>query len=57
MNGYLLEKVITHPDIGKLPIIQQSNIARVFQNILEEIGKENPYATLQSLLEPPTDDD
>lgn len=57
MNDYLLEKVIMHSDISKLSVIQQSSIARVFQDVLEEIGKENPYATLQQLLNPPTYDE
>lgn len=57
MNGYLMEKIIMHPDIDKLPVIQRSNAIKVFQEILEEIGKENPYATLQQLLNPTADDE
>lgn len=46
----VLEKIFLNREMQKIPIGTQSAIIRVFEDVIEEFRKENPYATLSSLL-------
>jgi hypothetical protein len=50
MNDDFLERIFSHPDMSKIPIGTQATALHVFQEVLEQIVKENPYADVQSLL-------
>jgi hypothetical protein len=47
-----LERIFSHPDMQKIPIGCQSTAVNVFSEIIEEIEEENPYASIQSVLQP-----
>lgn len=51
----ILEKIFAHEEMQRIPVGCQSTAVHVFEEILEDILKENPYATIQSLF--PTDDE
>lgn len=46
----VLEKIFAHPEMQKIPIGCQSTAVHVFQEVLEEIKEESPYATISELL-------
>lgn len=50
LNDDVLEKIFMHPDIQKIPIGTQATAVHVFDDVIEQIVKENPYADVQSLL-------
>jgi hypothetical protein len=50
MNNEFLERIFLHPDMSKIPIGCQSTALHVFQEVLEDMVKENPNVELQSLL-------
>lgn len=50
LNDIVLEKFFTHPTTQQFCIGVQSDIANMFQEILEEIEKENPDGKLSELL-------
>lgn len=54
MEDILTEKIIMHPNIRSLPIGQQSDMIRAFTEVIEQIGEENPNASVQSLSNPAT---
>jgi hypothetical protein len=45
-----------NPEMRKIPIGCQSTAVHVFEDIIDRIMEENPYATIQSILES-TDDE
>jgi len=45
-----LEKIFSHPEMQKIPIGCQSTAVHVFQEVLEEIKEENPYANISTIL-------
>jgi hypothetical protein len=45
----ILEKIFGHPEMQKIPIGCQSTAVSVFDNVLDEIRKENPYGTISEL--------
>lgn len=45
----ILEKLFGHPEMQKIPVGCQSTAVSVFDDILDEIRKENPYATISEL--------
>ncbi len=47
-----LEKIFAHPEMQKIPIGCQSTAVHAFQDILEEIKEESPYAAISDLLIP-----
>lgn len=49
----ILCKIFAHEEMQKIPVGCQSTAVHVFEEILEDILEENPYATVQSLF--PTD--
>lgn len=50
LSDELLEKVLAHEDSHKVPFGCQSTMIHVFEEVLTEIGKEKPYATINELL-------
>jgi hypothetical protein len=50
-NDEFLEKLFTHHEMQKIPVGCIATSVNAFQDVLENIAKENPYATVQSLLE------
>lgn len=49
MEDILFEKLVMHPNISNLPIGEQSDMIRAFTEVIEQIGEENPNATLHEL--------
>jgi hypothetical protein len=50
MSNEFLERVFMHPDMSKIPLGTQATALHVFQEVLEDMVKENPNADVQSLL-------
>ena len=46
----ILEKIFANHEMQTIPIGCQSTAVNVFQDILEDIKEENPYATISELL-------
>lgn len=46
----ILEKIFSNSEMQKIPIGCQSTAVCVFEQILEEIKEDNPYADLSTLL-------
>ena len=46
----ILEKIFANKEMQKIPIGCQSTSVSVFEDVLEELRKENPYATISALL-------
>lgn len=49
-NDDFLCKIFAHEEMQKIPIGCQSTAVHVFEEILEDILKENPYEQLSALL-------
>ena len=49
LKDEILEKIFGHPEMQKIPIGCQSTAVSVFDDILDEIRKENPYGTISEL--------
>lgn len=50
MSDDLLEKILSHEDSHKIPYGCQATMIAVFEECLEKIREENPYATVTDLL-------
>lgn len=50
LKDEILEKIFSNKEIQKIPIGCQSTAVSVFENVLEELRKENPYAAISELL-------
>ncbi len=50
LNDFVLEKIFAHPTMNQFCIGQQSDIANMVQEILEQIEEENPHGELSKLL-------
>ena len=49
-NDSILERFFVHEEMQKIPVGCQSTAVHVFEEILEDILEENPYASLSELL-------
>jgi len=49
LNDFVLEKIFAHPTMNQFCIGQQSDIANMIQEILEQIEEENPHGELSEL--------
>ena len=49
LKDEILEKIFSNKEMQKMPIGCQSTAVSVFEQVLEDIRKENPYATLSEL--------
>ena len=50
LKDEILEKIFANKEMQKIPIGCQSTAVSVFEYVLEELRKENPYATISGLL-------
>ena len=50
LSKELLEKILASEDSHKVPFGCQSTMIHVFEDVLEEIKEEKPYATISELL-------
>ena len=50
LKDEILEKIFANKEMQMIPIGCQSTAVSVFEDVLEELRKENPYATLSELL-------
>ena len=50
LKDEILEKIFSNKEMQMIPIGCQSTAVSVFEDVLEELRKENPYATLSDLL-------
>lgn len=50
LNDKVLEKIFSNKEMQKIPIGCQSTAVNVFEQVLEEIKDEKPYANLSELL-------
>ena len=49
LKDEILEKIFSNKEMQMIPIGCQSTAVSVFEDVLEELRKENPYATLSDL--------
>ena len=49
LKDEILEKIFSNKEMQKIPIGCQSTAVSVFEDVLEELRKENPYAILSEL--------
>ena len=49
LKDEILEKIFSSKEMQMIPIGCQSTAVSVFENVLEELRKENPYASLSEL--------
>ena len=50
LKDEILEMIFANKEMQKIPIGCQSTAVSVFEDVLEELRKENPYATISALL-------
>ena len=50
LKDEILEKIFSNKEMQMIPIGCQSTSVSVFEQVLEELKEENPYATLSDLL-------
>ena len=50
LKDKILEKIFANEEMQKIPIGTQATAVSVFENMLEELRKENPYANISDLL-------
>ena len=50
LKDEILEKIFANKEMQMIPIGCQSTAVSVFEVVLEELRKENPYATISDLL-------
>ena len=50
LNDEILERIFANKEMQKIPIGCQSTAVSVFEDVLEELRKENPYANISDIL-------
>ena len=50
LKDEILEKIFRNKEMQKIPIGCQSTAVSVFEDVLEELRKENPYANISDIL-------
>lgn len=50
LKDEILEKIFSNKEMQMIPIGCQSTAVSVFEDVLEELRKENPYAVISDLL-------
>ena len=50
LKDEILEKIFSNKEMQMIPIGCQSTAVSVFEDVIEELRKENPYATISDLL-------
>ena len=51
LKDEILEKIFSNKEMQMIPIGCQSTAVSVFEDMLEELRKENPYAAINDLFE------
>ena len=49
LKDEILEKIFSNKEMQKIPLGTQATAVSVFEGVLEESRKENPYASLSEL--------
>ena len=49
LNDEILERIFANKEMQKIPIGTQATAVSVFEDVLEELRKENPYASISEL--------
>ena len=49
LKDEILEKIFSNKEMQKTPLGTQATAVSVFESVLEEFRKENPYASLSEL--------
>ena len=49
LKDEILEKIFSNKEMQKIPLGTQATAVSVFEGVLEELRKENPYASLSEL--------
>ena len=50
LKDEILEKIFSNKEMQMIPIGCQSTAVSVFEDVLEQLRKENPYATISDIL-------
>lgn len=50
LKDEILERIFANKEMQTIPIGCQSTAVSVFEDVLDELKEENPYATLSELL-------
>ena len=50
LNDEVLEKILLHPNIREFGLYQQTEIINMFDDVIEQMKEEKPYATISELL-------
>ena len=50
LKDEILEKIFSNKEMQMIPIGCQSTAVSAFEDVLEELRKENPYANISDLL-------
>ena len=50
LKDEILEQIFADKEMQMIPIGCQSTAVSVFEDVLEELRKENPYATISDIL-------
>ena len=50
LKDEILEKIFSNKEMQMIPIGCQSTAVSVFEDVIEELRKENPYANISDLL-------
>ena len=50
LRDEVLEKIFANKEMQMIPIGCQSTAVSVFEDVLEELRKENPYANISDIL-------
>ena len=50
LKDEILEKIFSNKEMQMIPIGCQSTAVSVFEDVLEELRKENPYANISDIL-------
>ena len=52
LSDDFLTRIFSNEEMQKIPIGAQSTAVHAFEEVLEEIRKENPYGAISELFEP-----
>ena len=50
LKDEILEKIFSNKEMQMIPIGCQSTAVSVFEDVIEELRKENPYANISDIL-------
>lgn len=50
LNDEVLEKILLHPNMRNYCLHQQTEIINIFDDVVQQMKEEKPYATISELL-------